>query len=243
MHWRPPIQGRRKWVSRRNCLQSLLTNCSEMSVFCSYWETWYLVFCEQTCPCGHEVDKILWQTLGAFDLTRSSYKWIPAILLCGKHSTTMQTWIVSRLWFCWRPWRLKINIRRGLVHFRKSHVCANKLDVQETDLGFTQFYKSWTHFFGCRIQVGWYTRTWFMGSDRRRSSRKYESEQTSTGRLCVGTNVTFVQYVTQFKNESNLREWSTIWTMFILLPQTSALLIRKLRCMCLKTTKQWLKWL
>ena len=35
--------------------------------------------------------------------------------------------------FCWRPWRHKINIRRNSVHFRKSHVCANKLDVQETD--------------------------------------------------------------------------------------------------------------
>ena len=33
------------------------------------------------------------------------------------------------------------------------------------------------------------------------------------------------------------------WIMLILFPQTSNLLIRKLCCMCLKTTKQWSRWL
>ena len=36
----------------------------------------------------------------------------------------------------------KKNIRRDSVHFRKSHVRANKLDVQETDFSFTQLYGS-----------------------------------------------------------------------------------------------------
>ena len=92
---------------------------------------------KQTCSCGHKVDKLLWQTLGAFHLVHSSYKWIPAILLCGKHSTTMQTRIVSRLWLCRRLWTFKINFRRCLVCCRKSHVRANKLDVQETNLSFS----------------------------------------------------------------------------------------------------------
>ena len=34
------------------------------------------------------------------------------------------------------------NIKRSLVYFRKSHVCANKLDAQETDFSSTQFYRS-----------------------------------------------------------------------------------------------------
>ena len=38
---------------------------------------------------------------------RSSHKWIEAILSCGKHNTTMQTWLVSRLRLCGRPWGLK----------------------------------------------------------------------------------------------------------------------------------------
>ena len=41
-----------------------------------------------------------------------------------------------------RPRTLEINSRRSSVHFRKSHVCANKLDVQETDFSFTQLCRS-----------------------------------------------------------------------------------------------------
>ena len=35
-------------------------------------------------------------------------------------------------WFYQRPWEFKVKIGRGLVYFCKSHVCSNKLDVQET---------------------------------------------------------------------------------------------------------------
>ena len=66
----------------------------------------------------------------------------------------MQIGIVSRFWFCGRPWRLKINIRRCLMYFRKPHVCANVLDVQEPDFSFTQFYRSWNHFSRCRFPHG-----------------------------------------------------------------------------------------
>ena len=71
-----------------------------------------------------------------------------------KHSTTMQTRIVSRLWFCRRPWRFKIKIRRNIVHFRKSYICSHKLDVQETDFSFSHFYRSWDHFSRCRFTDG-----------------------------------------------------------------------------------------
>ena len=77
------------------------------------------------------------QMLSTFDLLHSPHMWIQAILLCRKHSTTMQIRIVSRLWFCRRPWRLQINIRRSSVHFRESNVRANKLGVQETDFSFS----------------------------------------------------------------------------------------------------------
>ena len=42
------------------------------------------------------------------------------------------------------------------MRFRKSHVRANKLDVQETNFSFAQFNRIRNHFFGCRIEVGWY---------------------------------------------------------------------------------------
>ena len=35
--------------------------------------------------------------------------------------------------------------------------CSNKLDVQETNFSFTQFNRIRNHFFGCRIEVGWYS--------------------------------------------------------------------------------------
>ena len=47
--------------------------------------------------------------------------------------------------------------------FRKSHVCANKLDVQETDFSFTQFYRSSNHFSRCRFTHGRYSRSHSLG--------------------------------------------------------------------------------
>ena len=58
----------------------------------------------------------------------------------------MQTRIVSRLWFCRRSRRLKINIRRSSVHFRKSHLCADQLDVQEANFSVTQLHRSGDNF-------------------------------------------------------------------------------------------------
>ena len=62
------------------------------------------------------------------------------------------------------------------------------------------------------------------------------------GETRVWTNVQFVQHLTQFTNENNLKEWSMIWIMLIFFPQTSILLARKLCCLCLKTTRQWSRW-
>ena len=134
---------KKKWDLLENCLQFAL----------SLWNacTWLvlddlLVVRKQTCSCSHEMDWSLWQTCSAFDLQHSSHMLIHTKLLCGKHGTTMQIRIVSRFWFCGRPWRLKINIRKTLMHFRKSNICTNKLDVQETDISLTQLDRSWTYF-------------------------------------------------------------------------------------------------
>ena len=119
---------------------SMLSNCFEMLILGTYLKTWHSVVSKQTCTIDYKMDQSMWQTSESIDFIYSSYKWIQTILSCGKYCQAMQTGTVSRLWFCRRPWRLKINIRRTSVHFRKSHVCANKLDVQETDFSFIQFY-------------------------------------------------------------------------------------------------------
>ena len=79
---------------------------------------------EQACSCYHEMDQSLWQTLSTLDLIHSAHMWIKTIFSCGKYSRTMQIRIVSGFWFCPRSWRLKVNIRCTLAHFRKSHVRA-----------------------------------------------------------------------------------------------------------------------
>ena len=88
--------------------------------------------------------KSLWQTFGAFDLLHSSHMWIQAIMSRGKHSTTMY-------------------IRWALMYFRKSHVCSHKLDVQETDLGLTQFNRSRAYLSWCRLTHGWNSRSRSLG--------------------------------------------------------------------------------
>ena len=71
----------------------------------------------------------LWQTIISFVLLHSSCMWIQTVLPCGKHCQTMQTGTVSRLRFCKISWGFKINIRWNIVHFWKSYVCSNQLDV------------------------------------------------------------------------------------------------------------------
>ena len=90
---------------------------------------------------------------------------------------------------------------------------------------------------------GWmvFPLSWFMGSDRC-SSWKHDSEPLKNGETRCWTNVKLVLHLTRYTSASNLREWSMIWIMSILFPQTSNLFTRKLCCMCLKITKQGLRW-
>ena len=57
-----------------------------------FWNayTWHvledLIFCEQTCSCGNEMDKSLCQTFGTFDLLHSSHKWIQTKMWDAQHN-------------------------------------------------------------------------------------------------------------------------------------------------------------
>ena len=41
--------------------------------------------------------------------------------------------------FCGRSGRFKIHFWRNIMYFWKPHICSNKLDVQETNISFSQF--------------------------------------------------------------------------------------------------------
>ena len=88
------------------------------------------------------------------DILHPSHMWIQTVLSCGKRCQTMQIGTVSWLRFCGRSWGLKIYFGWNIVCFWKSYICSNKLDVQETNVSFTQFNRIRNHFFGCKIEVG-----------------------------------------------------------------------------------------
>ena len=82
MHRWPPLQrGRNKICGRM--VQSLLSNCSAMLIFGTYWTTWYCMVSEQACTIDHKMDRSLWQTPESIDFINSSYVWIQTILSCG----------------------------------------------------------------------------------------------------------------------------------------------------------------
>ena len=78
------------------------------------------------------MDKSLRQTRSTFDFLHSSHMWIQTILSCGKNTAQQ----CSLGLFQDSDFAGEVNIRGTLVHIRKPHVRANKLDVQETKLQF-----------------------------------------------------------------------------------------------------------
>ena len=120
----------------------------------------------------------------------------------------MHAGTVSRLRFCGDLGDSKIYFKWNVVRFWKSCICSDMLDVQETNFSFAQFNRIRNHLYGCRIEVGRYSRTWFLGSNRRSSWKRLREIKHGWTRLW--TNVKFVRHLTQFKNENNLKEWSMI---------------------------------
>ena len=164
-------------------------------------------------------------------------------LLCGKHSTTLQMRIVSRLWFRRRPWRLEVNIRRNSLHFRKSHVRINKLDVQETDFSFTQFHGhgSWNYFSRCRFTHGWDSRSRSLGfsgwsvSFFTKPNQQNQRCKRATGNLSATPQ-------SQKRNRFQLRTPISIWPILITFHQAEHILVPMLCCMSLRIMKPWLRW-
>ena len=138
-------------------VRSLLTNCVEILVLGTIWNTWHSVVHQQTCKISHKMDSGMWQTIRKTDFLHSSHKRLLAILSCGKHGTAMQTGFVSRLRLCWRSWGLEINLRKCLVHFGKQNIRSSQLDVQETNFCFAQFDRIRSYFVGCCFSNGWVT--------------------------------------------------------------------------------------
>ena len=163
--WMAINPKKRKMRSVGELSTSLLTNCSQMSVSGSCWDTWHSDgLWTNLLVRYYEMDKSMWQTFGAFDHVHSSHKWIPTILSCRKHSTTMQIKIVSGFWFFWETLKSQNQHQEeSLCMFGSHTVRPNKLDVQETNFSYTRFYRSWHNFFRCRLTHGWNSSSWSLG--------------------------------------------------------------------------------
>ena len=128
MHWWPSFQRRRMKICRRS-VESIISNCSEMFVFGTYWKTWCSMVSDQTCTVHLNMVWSMWQTIESFNILHPSYLWLQTVLSCWKHCKTMQIGTASRFRFCGRPSGLKIHFGWNIVRLWKSYICSNKLDA------------------------------------------------------------------------------------------------------------------
>ena len=152
--------------------------------------------------------------LVASDLSHSSHMWIQAILLSGKQQRNNAD-----------SDRFKILILQdskstscGLVHFRKPNIRAKKLDVQETDFSFTQFYRSWNNFSRCRFTHGWNSRSrsWCFRDWSISFSTKPNQQSQRSWRVTakpVAKNIT--QHAKPNSNHAHQSRYSQYWSRFI----------------------------
>ena len=132
----------------------------------------------------------------------------------------MQTGTISRFWFRGRSWRFKVHFWRNIVRFWKSNICSNKLDVQETNISFSQFNRIWDHFSGHWTEIGWVTFSGTMGSNCFCSWKCFLVFQMDQGNVRV-----------MFANITSLIRKSTWWKTLILFFQMSNPRVKKL-CLC-----------
>ena len=180
----------------------------------------------------------------SFDLLHSSYMWVQTSLSCGKHCQTLQTGTVSRLRFCRRSWGFEIYIRWNhcafleVIRFFQSVGCVrNKLQfltVQQNQKSFLCV-QDWGWMVLPHLIYGIWSSQFFGNTNQsikeRRDPLMNKCEVRSTPH-------------TIHKNESNLIEWSMIWTMLILFPLTSNSSQSRSFVVCVwRQRRQWSRWL
>ena len=133
----------------------------EMLVDGTDWQTRRSLVRKRSCSSSHDMDKSLWQTLSSF-------------IACVHHTNdqrqyghvgnTAQHCRMGLFRFCWRPWRLQINLRVNLLYFRKSNICSHDLDVPEANISVSQFYRIRDKITGCWFAKGRYSCSWLVES-------------------------------------------------------------------------------
>ena len=128
MHWWSSFQRRRNKI-RGRLVKSVLSNCSEMLIFGTYWKTLFSLVSEQNFHDRSQNGPKLVTKYISFELLHSSHMWIHTVLFVGSTAKQCRLGLFQDLRFCRRSWGFKINFRWNIVRFWKSYVCSNQLDV------------------------------------------------------------------------------------------------------------------
>ena len=181
------------------------------------------------------MDQRLWQTPESIDILHSSHMCKQTVLLCGNTAKQCRRGMFQDSDFAGDLEDSKSTSGGTLCVFG-SHIFVSiswmfkkQTSVSHSSTGIRN------HPFGRSIEIG-------------RDSRSicgiwlFLSLETQFRLLIDRGNPLWT--VTKITDQTNdLKEQSTCWIILIVFPQTSNLLIKKLCCMCLRTTKQWLRWL
>ena len=142
---------------------------------------------QQTGTICHKMDSSMWQTTGTINFLHSFHERLRPMLSCGQCALSIG--VISRFRLYRRSWRLKINIRRSFVHFWKSSICTDELDVQEANVSVSQLYRIRDHVVGC-----WFAYGRFMGfghwSDGNDPQNTKTNPSMHTGNWCWDKNHT-----------------------------------------------------
>ena len=175
------------------------------------------------------MDESMLQTMMSFDLLHLSYMLIQTVLPRGKHGTALSIGIVPRLEDS-KSTLGRLLCSSDVEHLFQSVGCArNKLQ----SLTVQQIHKIISLDAGLRLYGFSPLLIYGIWS--------LQFLETRLRTMIERWNPLFA--VTQVTRKCNFEECSMFWIMLTLFPQTSNFRIKKLCCMCLKTTKQWSRWL
>ena len=118
----------------------------------------------------------------------------------------------------------EIHFWRNTVHFRKSYICSNKLDVQETNCCFAQLNRIWNYFFEHWTEIRWFCLLWNYGIFLFLFLEMFLVFQIDQGNLIM-----------MFTNVISLKRKWMWWNTLILFLQMFNPRVKKLYCTCSKT--------
>ena len=191
----------------------------------SYWKTWYSMGSEQICTIDHKMDQSLWQTMILFDLTHSSHMCIQAALFLGNTEKQWRLGLFQDSDFAGDPDDSKPMEEHcallEVIHLFQWVGCARNSfqfhTVQQNP----------------KSPLWMQDRGWMVSTLLTCGILLFWSLQTQLRTMIERRDPLFA--LKQFTNVSNLDEWSIIWIMLILFPQSSNLHIRKF---CLRVWRQ-----